>query len=75
MVTTVVNVFVQIDSFIDVPNHDLLPDVIDIGSPVRNTIVKILGIKRPVIRNVVCVAVTDADIINASIEPENCRAN
>src|ERR1700730_7896909 len=73
MVTAVVDVFGHVDVFIHVLHYDLIPDVINIGPPVGNTIVKILGINRPVIRDVVCIAVTDADagIVGAAVEAEN----
>jgi enhancing lycopene biosynthesis protein 2 len=73
MVTSVVDVSIHIDMSMYAPDYNLLPDIGDIGSPVRNTIVEILGIERPVIRDVVRAAVTDADasIVSASVEAEN----
>jgi hypothetical protein len=73
MVTSEVDVSIHIDLSMNVPDYNLLPDIIDIGSPVRNTIVEILGIERPIIRHVVRVAVTDADasIVSASVEAES----
>jgi hypothetical protein len=73
METSVVDVSAHIDMSMNAPDYNLLPDIVDIGSPVRNTIEEILGIERPVIRDVVRIAVTDADasIVSASIEAES----
>jgi hypothetical protein len=76
MVTAIIDVPVYVDTFIYVLHHDLLLNESDVRSPVGDTIVKIAGIKRPVVRNVVGVAVTDPDagIVSASAKTENCRA-
>jgi hypothetical protein len=76
MVTTIIDVPLYVDAFIHVLHHDFILNVIDIRSPVGNAIVKILGIKRSIIRDVVGVVVTDANtgIVSASTKAENCRA-
>src|SRR5574338_1152160 len=73
MVTSEVDISIHIDMSTNVPDYNLLPDIGDIGSPVRNTIVEIPGIERPVIRHVLRVALTDADagVVSASVEPES----
>src|ERR1700730_3055884 len=72
MVIAAVDVFGHVDVFIHVLHYDLIPDVINIGSPVGNSIVKMFGLKLLVIRDVVFIAVTDADagIVGPAVEAE-----
>ena len=73
MVTSEVDVSIHSDMSMNVPDYNFLPDIINVGSPIRNTIIEIRCIEWPVIRHVIRVAVTDADasIVSASVEPES----
>jgi hypothetical protein len=74
VVAAVVDVSVDVNVSIDVPDHDSFPHVANIWSPVRPAIIKIARIERRIIGGVVAGRVTNAYAGVVSASNESTRA-